>query len=346
MIFNLGKVILKSFFIVLLTMILTLLAACKENAIWSNSKMPKSILMDVRIAYTNQPQSALIHIAESNGYFKEEGVNLISVKAEYGKLALQEVLDDRADIATVAETPIMFSVLEAKPISVLATMVTSNSNNVIIARRDLGITKFNDLIGKKIGYTPMTTSDFYLDSLLTANGLLRKDILPIALKPKDLSDAILNKKVDAIVYWNYPLAEVKKLLGKNAIEFYDIELYTETFNLVSKSHYAKNNIEVIKKVLNALMKAQDHVENMPRESSMIMAQRTKHPLDIIAEAWSNFNFNIFLDNTIIIALEDEARWAIKNGYTKIKKTPNFSNIIDGSALEALKPQLNSEKNSL
>ncbi len=51
-------------------------------------------------------------------------------------------------------------------------------NNAIVARKDSGISAPGDLKGKRIGYTPGTTSDFFLDSMLTASALRDRQSTP------------------------------------------------------------------------------------------------------------------------------------------------------------------------
>jgi NitT/TauT family transport system substrate-binding protein len=85
-----------------------------------------------------------------------------------------------------------------------------------------------DLKGKRVGFTPGTTSDFFLDAFLTANGLTRQDIQPVALKPDEMQDAMIAKKVDAVSTWNYPLTLIAQKLSSDGIVFYDQQIYTET----------------------------------------------------------------------------------------------------------------------
>ena len=95
------------------------------------------------------------------GYYLQEGLEATPHLHPYGKLALQEVLDGKADFATVAETPVMFAIMKGEKISIIATIQTSNRNNAILARKDKGILTPDDLKGKKIGATFGTTSAIF-----------------------------------------------------------------------------------------------------------------------------------------------------------------------------------------
>ena len=54
--------------------------------------------------------------------------------------------------------------------------------------------------------------------------------------------------------------------------------------------------------------------------------------------WESFSFKLFLDQTIPITLEDEARWAIKEGLVDKKDVPNYLDYIYVDALKEAKPE--------
>jgi NitT/TauT family transport system substrate-binding protein len=191
---------------------------------------------------------------------------------------------------------------------------------------------------KRIGFTPGTTSDFFLDSLLTANGLTRQEIEPAALKPEEMQDAIMAKKVDAVSTWNYPLTQISRLLGADGMVFYDKEIYTETFNIASRQDFVLKNPDAVRRFLRALIKAEDFVANNPDEAQTIMSSATKIDKDLIHEVWNDFNYHVVLDQTLLITLEDETRWAMKNKLTDQTVMPDYLSFIDLDSLKAIKPE--------
>ena len=51
----------------------------------------------------------------------------------------------------------------------------------------------------------------------------------------------------------------------------------------------------------------------------------------------DFQFRLSLDQPILVSLEDEARWAIRNKLTDVTKVPNYLDYIYTDALKAVKP---------
>ena len=290
------------------------------------------------MAYTTQPQSTLIHVAANKGYFLNQGLDVQPLIHSFGKAALQSVLDGKADFATVAETPVMFSVLKGDKIFVIANIESSSVNNAVIARPDAGIGKAADVKGKRIGFTPGTTSDFFLDSFLTAQGLTRKEITPVPLPPNEMQDALQTRKVDAVSTWNYPLTQIKHQLGAQAVIFYDRQIYTETFNLAAMQDFVQRNPQAVTRFLRALIQAEDFVAKNPQEAQDIMAAAIKVNKELVREVWDAFNYQVSLDQNLLITLEDETRWAMKNKLTDKTVMPNYSDYIHGGSLKAVKPE--------
>jgi NitT/TauT family transport system substrate-binding protein len=323
----------------LLVVVITIFNSCKKNSAPDNIMVKENtVLPKITIAYTDQPQSALIHIAFANGYFTEEGLIVSSMKKTYGKMALQMALENKADFATVAETPFMFSILNGEKIFIVANIDISSLNNGILARHDAGIKVPIDLKGKRIGFSSGTTSDFFLDAFLNSIGLNRKDIHGINLNPEEMFLAINSKKVDAVCTWNYPLTQMKNQLGPKGIVFYDKDIYSEIFSIIGKQEFIKKNPEIVKKLLRALIKAEKFAANNQNEAQQIMSLGTKIEIGLVKEIWPKFNYQVVLDKSLKITLEDETRWAMKNNLAKKIEMPDYDQFIYFEGLSAVRPE--------
>ncbi len=230
-----------------------ILAGCDRVPSSATDIARSEVRQKITIAFTTQPQSTLIHIALNKGYFSNSGLDVHPLIHSFGKAALQSVLDGKADFATVAETPVMFSVLKGDKIFVIANIESSSMNNGVLARPDAGIIRAADGKGKRIGFTTGTTSDFFLYSLLTAQSLSRQNITPVPLAPDEMHDALLAGKVDAVSTWNYPLTQIRHRLGAQAVIFYDRQIYTETFNIAALQDFVRRNPQTVTRFLRALI---------------------------------------------------------------------------------------------
>ncbi len=278
-----------------------------------------------------------MHIAFAKNYFAEEGLDAIAQPHAFGKLALDASIEGKADLATVGDTPFVFAVMNGKKITTLAAIEISNRNEAIVARQDRGIAKPSDLLGKKIGVTLGTTSDFFAYSFLRFHGIDEKQVRRIAMNPDDMAEALGTGKVDAVSTWNPYLKQLQNKLGSNGVIFFGETLYTETFCVAATQEYVKKNPETIKKVLRALIKAETFVKQHPEESRRLVAEFTKTDKRILEDTWDVFTFNVALDQGFLVNFEDQTRWVIKNRLATRTDMPNYLDFIYDNALRSVKP---------
>ncbi len=101
--------------------------------------------------------------------------------------------------------------------------------------------------------------------------------------------------------------------------------------------FAAENPEVLVKFLRAIIKATTLIHNQEEEAQKITANRLNLPKDVIAMHWADFTFDISLDQTMLINIESEARWAINNQLTDAQEVPNYLDYIYSDALEQVNP---------
>jgi sulfonate transport system substrate-binding protein len=328
----------KRHFLIRLVIAISVLAICTAfQACSRTDQKPAGPPEKITIAYAVTLDAVLAEIAQAKDYFKQEGLEVTSHMHPFGKPALEDVLAGKADFATVAEIPVMFAIMKGEKISVIATIQSSNLNNAILASRDKGIVTLEDLKGKKIAVSLGTTSEFFLDSLLATHGMFRKDIQIVDLKADKMTDALAHGDVDAISTFTLYTALTQKKLGNRVITFRDKEINWYSFNVVATQDFIRKNPDKVKKVLRALVKAEEFARGNPAEAQKIMADFSGIEITIIREIWADDSIAVTLDQSLILALEDESRWAIKGGLTKARNVPNYLDFIYFDGLKSIKP---------
>lgn len=315
-----------------LALLILSIGACRPSA-----EKPAGPPEKITIAYSTA-NAMLMYIAFAKGYLTEEGLDATPQPHAFGKPALQSVMDGRANLATVGDTPIMFAVMGGTRIFVLATIQTSNRNVAIIVRQDRGILKPSDLQGKKIGLTVGTTGDFFANSFLLVHGIARGQVTVVDLKPDEMAAALTSGRVDAVSTWNPTLMQLQKALGHKGRIFFDETVYTEAFSIAADQDFVKKNPETIKKVLRALIKAEHFVKQHPAESRRLVADFIKTDQAVLDETWGVFSFRVMLDQSLLVNLEDQTRWAMKNRLTAHRTMPNYLDFIYADGLQAVKPE--------
>jgi len=281
---------------------------------------------------------ALIHIADSKGFFQGEGLDVEIKGYPTGKAALAATLNGEVDMGTVADTPIVFNSFERDDFAVWVTILDSAHHVKVLARKDHNISMPRELLGKIIATSLGTTSHFAMVTFFALNKIDIDQVEIVDMKPLEMVDAVVNGEVDAICGWEPNVTKAAKRLGENALLLPSEVGYMATFSLVSTDDFIVDNPESICRVIRALNNAEEFAKKNREESVDILASRLKIDREDIDELWDDYRFRLSLSQSLLVTLEDEAKWAIRSNFTNKTEIPNFLDYIYMDALEEVKPE--------
>jgi len=96
---------------------------------------------------------------------------------------------------------------------------------------------------------------------------------------------------------------------------------------------------LIKKFLKALLHAQKFLERNKENAIDVTIKEMgiERKKEIICD-WEKINFKLSLNQSLLITLEDQARWATENKFTNKKTIPNYLNYFYINSLKSVKPE--------
>lgn len=282
--------------------------------------------------------STVVWIADYEGYFEEENLDVVIKEFDSGRLSFLDMLDGGVDFSTVAPTPIMFSSFERDDFSIFATFAYSDSDLKVVAHGDKGISTVNDLKGKKVGTSEGTTGQFFLSAFLKFNGMTLSDVEMVDIAPFDLAAALNDGVVDAIVIWEPHAYNAQVLLGDKSVVLPNLGVYRETFNFMIMNDFAEENPEILERFLGAINRATEFIENDKERAQNIVTSRLELDREVTAILWEDFVFDLSLNQWLVLTLEDEARWAVDSGFVPEMEIPNYLDYIYVHALEVVVPK--------
>jgi NitT/TauT family transport system substrate-binding protein len=95
----------------------------------------------------------------------------------------------------------------------------------------------------------------------------------------------------------------------------------------------KAHPKAVEKLLKALLKATDHIRRHGEESARITAGAIGTP----TVSLSGLDFDVHLSQTLVVSLEAQARWAIRNGLTDGTRMPDYLSMLYVNGLDRVKP---------
>lgn len=287
------------------------------------------------IAIAEFPLFAPMQIADSEGYFKAEGLDVRIQPCVNGRRCLKHLTDGEAQVAAVADTPLVFAVHAGLPFEIIATTSVGARDTMLVARTDRGILSVQDLKGKRVGTFGGTTAHFFISNLLLVAGLPRDSVTVVMMDPERGFEPLLKGEVDAASLYRPlgPLA-VQQLGAK--VRALDVpRAFTSSSNLVAQPGLPQ---DTLLRLLKAVARATALMNNSPAQARQVLAARWKQDAQQVDKQLSGYEFRLTLDQNLLLTLEAESRWALRDGLVNPNSSADFLSRLRVEPLRTLNPQ--------
>jgi NitT/TauT family transport system substrate-binding protein len=302
-------------------------------SLWSCSRKMEPIAIGRPVS----DSGTLIFVAEDQRFFAGNGISVTQKDHDTGLAAINRLLSNEIDLSGGGELPLVVKALENASVSIIAGYARS-FNTYLVARVDKGVKNEAALRGKRVGLPRKTIPEFYLGRFLDLHGMSIGDVAMTDLTPKQAVGAIVDGTLDAVVVWEPYVSQIKEQLTNRTVSWSVHSGQAQYSVLVGRNDWIRQNPELVKRFLKSLVQAEEYVVRHPTETKAILKRRYQHDDAYIARVWPEYQFSLSLDQSLILAMEDEARWMIKNNMTTEKKVPDFVNYIYADGLKAVKPE--------
>jgi NitT/TauT family transport system substrate-binding protein len=293
---------------------------------------------ELAIASTPSASSLPIDIAFAHGYFAAEGVRVRPVECTSGPRCMGQLFERAVQFAAVSELPVVFNSFDRADYAIVATLVTSTRNINLIGRKSAGITGPQGLLGKKIGVIVGSSSHYFLDAYLLFHGIDPRQVRVVALQSENMPGAIESRQVDALAGYSRHTGPVAKALGNDAVVLENPRIYTDSYNLIVDRRTLSEREDDVVKVLRALARAQQFIAAHPQRAKEILGARARLDPAFVEAIFPGFNYRLSLNQSLVSAMEGEARWALREGHVGAgRKMPNYLEFVASGPLRKAAP---------
>lgn len=313
------------------------LASCGLNHAEGGTRTPSAVTERLTLAASTTPHAALLHLAEAQGHFANEGLQVTLVPVSHGKAAIDLLAQGKVDLAAAAEVPFVISVLQGQDFALAAAVASSSNEMAIVARRDR-VAKPADLVGKRVGVTFGTSGEYFLWAFLIRHRLAPDAAELVSLPPGRIVDALARGEVDAVSTWEPLAGEARASLQGAAVSFVEPRAYTVMHVLVASRGLLQARSGAVRRLLKALLAAEQFSRERPVEALAVLAQRLDLDPAALQPAWAQLRLQVDLRQSHLITLEDEARWARARGHAGPGGQVNFLPHVHLDALLAVRPE--------
>lgn len=281
-------------------------------------------------------QSGLIDIALSKGFFAAEGLAVTLQNPMSGIVAINTVLDGKADIGAATESPIAQAIVNGTQIKVIATIYTGGGCCIIV-RQDRGIINPSDLKGRRLGIVPGTMSQHLFDGFLAFHRIPRESVDFVDVLPDQMMSSLMAGTVDAISIWP-PYAYHTKHPADVDIRYFSADkIHLVHHNLIIRADYLLQNREAIDRLLRALIKAEVAVSTDPDDALRILSLASGTAISDLRKNWDPLSYKVTLDQSLVLSAENENRWITGRDPGVRSSVSDFLHALEPGPLRALRP---------
>lgn len=297
----------------------------------------------LRIGWVFAMANAPIVIANKQGYFKAEGLNVKVIQFASGPLLNQALAAGEIDMAYVGTPPVYHWFSRGLKNKILAKV--NYGQEAVIARKDSGINTIADLKGKKMaGVRKGSGADVLLRGyVLNEVGKLEgdKDVTIVQMPTANMPPAVEEKVVDAAYIWE-PFTSQSLARGNTKII---LDLNTSLpqhpwYVVIATPKALSERRADVTKALRAHKKSVDYLNSSPVAGSALIAAEFKlgavtdaggkehQPTDIVTAARTRLGWAYELTGKDREFIQRLMNYSLALGF--IKQQMNLDDLIDTS----------------
>lgn len=307
-------------------------------ALTRRSGAPEERNSSIRIAVPVVPHAGLIHIASARGFFRDRGLDVALLPQSYGKAALAELVQGRADLAVAADVPVVVEILKGAPLSIVASVANASNELAVLGHVDRGIRAPGDLRGRNVGVTLGTSGEYFLWAFLVRHRIDPQSVRLVDLPPSGLIDALRHDRVDAITAWQPVRHEAELAFGDRIVSLHAPDAYAQTYVLVGRQDYVQAHRQELRHVLRALLDADGFVDADAKSAKRLLAGLLKLSPETLDPSWQDVTLEVEQQQAQLVTLEDVATWAMTRDYAPRQPMPNFVSHLELDTMLAVSPE--------
>lgn len=302
----------------------------------SSEKEPAKEQKTVRVAYMpNMGSASSLFTAIDQGYFDEVGLKVEVAEFEGGPAEITAMASGDIDIAQIGHGA---HALCIEGQACIFQMDHTNSlSDEVVANKEKGITKAEDLKGKTVAVASGTSSEVILKQILAKANMTEDDIKVVEMAVDGMTTALVAGQIDAAATWSPNTVTLKKSLGDNYVslgsnaDFADKATFPSSF--ITTKEYAEKNKDVLVRFSAAINKAHVYREANIEEVAKSLAKHLDAPEETmvasVGEAdWATINKICGDMEAVKKVYEIQQNVFMDSGRIKEKADPNSYVLFD------------------
>jgi ABC-type nitrate/sulfonate/bicarbonate transport system substrate-binding protein len=307
-----------------------------------------SILFDVSCRQTLEPLrigvvalegSVPILVAREEGFYERNGLGTETRSYAVGTLALRALMEGEVDVAAgPSEFALVAQALRGEQVRVFACYDKVDLLS-LVCRRDRGILAVTDLAGRTIGAIKGTSIEFFLDRFLRSSGIDLGSVRIVDCGTVERLQRMMTEgTVDAVVAAS-PVREALVARFEDNAVVWPVQGGQPVFGLlVARKDWLESNGRRAERLLRSVAQAGDFIRTHRGRAGADVVRTAGFTTAQVTSIWSRNDYELSLDQALVAAMEDEARWMMANHPGPATHIPDLAQWIWPDALAAVMPR--------
>ncbi|WP_175405866.1 MULTISPECIES: ABC transporter substrate-binding protein [Shewanella] len=286
----------------------------------------------IKIAVSGTPLSSPFFIAQQQGYFEKNGLNVELVRFDSGVKCFDALKNKQVDLATASETVVMFNSFKQANFTVLASFVESDNDLKLLSLTPQKYHQLDNLAHARVGIVKSSASEFFFDSLLIMYNKTQQPIERVYLPAEQLIPALLNHQVDMISAWEPFGYLLTQQISSNPQVINSRGLHHLSFNLLELKDTSLTTTEKLA-ILKAINDATDYIHSHSKLAQGIISNTLLIEPSQLHYSWDDYTFRLSLSNALFSNIQTQSQWAIDNQLVAEQNSLDFRQVFDRQLLE-------------
>jgi ABC-type nitrate/sulfonate/bicarbonate transport system substrate-binding protein len=212
-------------------------------------------------------------VAQDQGFFTEEGLEVELMPLARGALAIEAIAGGSLQFAESAHAPTLAAIAGGIPIHGVAVAARGFYGKLIAKPEHADLDSLEDFAGKRVGTQVGTGMHLTLAILLEERGLTEEELGITNLRVADMPAAMATGDFDAVIGWEPGMQRIVQ--GGHGVEiitardFEELADISYPFILSVQSQLLEDDPETVQKVVNAYARAHSFIRDNPDEAVRI-----------------------------------------------------------------------------
>lgn len=291
----------------------------------------------VRVGYNVVPIDAQMHLAREDKLFEKRGLDAAWTRFESGGALVQAIALGDIDVAAASEIPGIRPRLLGGKYQLVGQAATGPEFTGIYARSS--ITSAKDLVGKTVGITMGTISEWYLSLYADKFNVPYDQIKKINVAPPEWIPALANGDIDAFCGWEHFFSKADEILPKGTGRLLSLGgkdgVYLQPmFYYMSESMAASDTGAAIMQVL---LDAQIAVNKDRKRAAEVSAKVANIDVPTSFKIVSALKYQLHFDDQSLASMRAAAGFLLRKKL--IEREPDWNTFVNLKPLRSVDPGL-------